>query len=67
MSDGTVLQRLMTMQNELLSIEGQCNREHLVVWPLIAVMHELDDAIVEYSAKAYQGAREPKPERGEVL
>jgi hypothetical protein len=70
MSDGTVVQRLMNMQNELLSIEAQCNRERQVVWPLVWIMHELDEAVVEYSAKAYKGEcipPEPKPEWGEVL
>lgn len=53
MSEGTVLDRLLTMQNELISIEQQCCREQLVVWPLVPIMHEVDAAIDEYQAKAY--------------
>lgn len=55
MSDGTILQRLKNMQQDLLSIENQCNREHQVVWPLVPVLHELDNALSEYAAKAYKG------------
>lgn len=63
MSDGTVLQRLTNMQSDLLSIEQQCIRENVITWPLVAVMHELEDAVQEYTAKAYRGAPIVKPTR----
>ena len=60
MSEGTVLDRLKTLEQNLLSIEAQCIREKLITWPLVAVMHELDNAISEYEAKAYRGTATAK-------
>lgn len=60
-AEGAVLDRLKTMEQTLLSIEAQCIREKQITWPLVAVMHELDNAIAEYTAKAYRGTATTKP------
>ena len=61
---GTIVERLMNMQQELLSIEAQCVREHQIIWPLVPISHEVTQALDEYRAKAYGRQPEPKPERG---
>ncbi len=50
--NGTVLDRLLNIQHELTSIESQCARERQPTWPLVPIMHEVEDAITEYKVPA---------------